>query len=181
MTSAILRAVAAVSILVAAAPPLRAAAPPFPIDPGLPSGRIAALTGQTCCRGINLAGFCEPRYLCTQLEGQPACRGLNRMLPQTKPFDASVRAATTVNASTLHCGGAFDVAREPIVIGTAAIADGRYRSVQAADQHANWFFMAGSQFTGNVAQRCLVVGPAWRGRLPAEFHSTGIVRIDDAA
>lgn len=171
-----LRMLATASILAALAAPLRAGPPPSPIDPGLPPERIAALTEQAFYWGINLAGYYELRYLYTQFEGHPAFRGLNRMQPQTKLFDASVRIATTVNASTLYSGGAFDVSREPIVIETAAVGDGRYWSVQAADQNIVSFFRAGSQFTGNEAQRYLVVGPTWRGRLPAQFRSTQIVR-----
>lgn len=168
-----LHVLATASILAA---PLRAGTAPSPIDPGLAPERIATLTEQAFYWGINLAGFYELRYLYTQLEGHPAFRGINRMQPQKKLFDASVRIATTLNASTLYSGGAFDVSREPVVIETAAVSDGRYWSVQAADQNIVSFFRAGSQFTGNGAQRYLVVGPAWRGRLPAQFRSTEIVR-----
>lgn len=155
---------------------LRAEAAASPVDPELSPARIAALTEQAFYWGINLTGFYELRYLYTQFEGQPAFRGINRMQPQTKLFDASVRIATTLNASTLYSGGAFDVSREPIVIETPPVTDGRYWSVQAADQNIVAFFRAGSQFTGNEAQRYLIVGPTWRGSLPAAFRSTEIVR-----
>ncbi len=174
--SFVFRLLATACILVALAAPLRAGTAPSPIDPGLAPERVAALTEQAFYWGINIAGFYELRHLYTQLEGHPAFRGINRMQPHKQLFDASVRIATTVNASTLYSGGAFDVSREPIVIEAGAVGDGRYWSVQVADQNANWFFMAGSQFSGNAAQRYLILGPKWRGRLPAAFPSTQIVR-----
>lgn len=146
------------------------------IDPALSAGEIAELSADAFYWGLNIAGFYELRYVYTQLEGQPAYRGVNRMQALYRLMDASVRYATTVNASTLYSGGAFDVSGEPVVIEAARVADRRYWSVQAGDQNAQWFFMAGSQFTGNDAQRYLLVGPHWRGPLPAGFRSTEVVR-----
>ncbi len=154
---------------------------PAGIDAGLSTPEIEALTADAFYWGLNIAGFYELRYVYTQLEGQPAYRGVNRMQALDNLMDASVRYATTVNASTLYSGGAFDVSGEPIVIEAPAVVDRRYWSVQAGDQNANWFFMAGSQFTGNEAQRYLIVGPKWRGRIPAGFRSTEIVRATSNA
>nr|WP_240988653.1 DUF1254 domain-containing protein [Cupriavidus taiwanensis] len=36
--------------------------------------------------------------------------------------------------------------------------------------------MVGSQFTGNAAQRYLIVGPDWKGTLPGGFRGTEVVR-----
>lgn len=156
--------------------PTRAQSPESPIDPDLSDARIAELTAQAFYWGLNVAGFYELRYLYTQFEGQPAFHGLNRMQPNKRLFDARVRIATTLNASTLYSGGNFDVSEDPVVVEAGAVTDGRYWSIQAADLYANWFFMVGSQFTGNEAQRYLIVGPHWRGALPAGFRSTEIVR-----
>lgn len=146
------------------------------IDPSLSGAEISRLSEEAFYWGLNIAGFYELRHVFTQLEGQPAYRGINRMQPQLELFDADTRYATTVNASTLYSGGAFDVSKTPIVIETPAVTDGRYWSVQAGDQNANYFFTAGSQFTGNAPQRYLIVGPAWNEELPAGFRGTEIVR-----
>ncbi|NLR40211.1 DUF1254 domain-containing protein [Novosphingobium sp. ERW19] len=143
---------------------------------GISAAQIAELTGEAFYWGLNIAGQYELRYVYTQFEGHPAFRGVNRMQAFDNLMDASVRYATTVNASTLYSGGAFDVSHEPVVIEAPAVTDGRYWSVQAADQNVNWFFLAGSQFTGNDAQRYIIVGPHWRGTIPAAFRSTQIVR-----
>ncbi len=173
-------------LLMAAAPPAQpsrslaeAVLPILPasgFDATLTSAEIGELTGEAFYWGLNIAGFYELRYVYTQLEDQPAFRGVNRMQPNDNLMDASVRYATTINASTLYSGGAFDVSQEPVVIETPAVADQRYWSIQAGDQNSNWFFMAGSQFSGKTAQRYLIVGPRWRGAIPAEFRSTQIVR-----
>lgn len=166
-------------LLVSASAPAAAAPPPLPatgFDAKLTPDEVSALTAEAFYWGLNIAGFYELRFAYTQFEQAPAFRGVNRMQPQLKLMDASFRYATTVNASTLYSGGAFDVSAEPLVIEAPAVTEKRYWSIQAGDQNANWFFMAGSQFTGNGAQRYLIVGPKWRGAIPAEFRSTEIVR-----
>lgn len=167
------------ALLMASTPMAVAQPPALPaagIEAGLPNSEVEALTAEAFYWGLNIAGFYELRYVYTQFEGQPAFRGINRVQAYDNLMDASVRYATTVNASTLYSGGAFDVSAEPIVIEAPAVAGQRYWSIQAGDQNANWFFMAGSQFTGNQAQRYLIVGPRWRGAIPAGFRSTEIIK-----
>ncbi|AVH24072.1 DUF1214 domain-containing protein [Nocardia cyriacigeorgica] len=147
-----------------------------PIDPGLSDEAIAQLSEDAFYWGLNIAGFYELRYVFTQQEGQPAYRGINRLKPDVQLYDASMRFATTVNASTLYSGGFFDVSEEPVVIQTPRVPDDRYWSVQLGDHNADWFFTAGSQFGADADQRYLVVGPRWRGELPPGFAGTNIIR-----
>lgn len=147
-----------------------------PIDSSLSGEEVAALTEEAFYWGLNIAGYYELRHVYTQMEGQPAYRGVNRMQPQMNLFDAKIRFATTVNASTLYNGGTFDTSKEPIVVEIPAVTDGRYWSVQAMDQNVTTFFKAGSQFTGNAPQRYVIVGPEWHGDLPAGFKGTEIVK-----
>ena len=171
--------VASPAVAAAPAPVSQRELPALPtvgFDAGLTSAEIEALTRDAFYWGLNIAGFYELRFVYTQFEGQPAFRGVNRMQANDNLMDASVRYATTVNASTLYAGGMFDVSREPLVIEAPAVSEKRYWSIQAGDQNANWFLLVGSQFTGNGAQRYLIVGPRWRGRIPAAFRATEIVR-----
>ena len=147
---------------------------------GLDAGRIAELAADAFYWGMNIAGHYELRYVYAQMDQHPAFRGLNRLQRQYRLADANARYATTINASTLYSGGTFDVSQEPIVIEAEPVADGRYWSIQAGDQNANWFMRVGSQFTGNGAQRYLVVGPNWRGTFPPDFRSTQIIRASSA-
>jgi hypothetical protein len=158
------------------ASPSLPALPTIGFDAGLSTADIEALSAEAFYWGLNIAGFYELRYVYTQMEENPAFRGVNRLQAQNNLADASARYATTINASTLYSGGAFDVSKEPIVIEAPAVTGKRYWSIQAGDQNANWFFMAGSQFTGDEAQRYVVVGPRWRGTLPADLRSTRIIK-----
>lgn len=146
------------------------------IDQSLSVDDVSDLIADAFDWGIHLAGFYELRHVYTGLEGQPAYRGLNRLQPILDLFDAKVRIATTVNASTLYSGGMFDLSNDPVVIEAPGVADGRYWSIQALGPNIDWFFMAGSQFTGNGPQRYVIVGPRWRGLLPAGFAGTEVVR-----
>ncbi|WP_280417728.1 DUF1254 domain-containing protein [Nocardia carnea] len=145
-------------------------------DPSIPPDDVAGLTAESFDWGIGLAGFYELRHVFAVHQDNPAYRGINRMQPTLELFDASVRYATTVNASTLYSGGVFDVSAQPIVIETDEVPGERYWSVQAVDPYINWFFMIGSQFTGNSAQRYVIVGPRWTGKLPVGLAGTQIVR-----
>jgi hypothetical protein len=155
--------------------------PPARIDPALSRQEVVELSKDAFFWGMQQAGFYELRHLFTDLEGQPAYRGMNRLQPTRKLFTAKERFATTPNASTLYSGGFFDLSQGPIVVLTPKVSDGRYWSVQALDQYARWFFMVGSPFTGNEPQRYLIVGPHWRGRLPEGFRGTEIVRAPSDA
>lgn len=169
-----------------AVPTLGATPPQLPgtgIDPVLSAHQISALTAEAYYWGLNVAGFYELRYLYTQLadERNPIFTGVNRLNPLHQLMDAKDRYATTVNASTLYSGGMFDVSEEPVVLEVAEVPPGRYWSLQSVDQYARWFLLAGPQFTGNGAQRYLVVGPDWQGELPPEFPSTHIIEAPSAA
>lgn len=152
-----------------------------PIDPALQSDEIRQLTKEAFFWGMQQVGFYELRYQFTQNERNPAFRGVNRVQHNRQLFTAKQRFATTPNASTLYSGGSFDLSREPIMIDTAAVTEDRYWSIQAADQYAHWFFFVGSPFTGNEAQRYLIIGPDWQGRLPASLRATQVIRAPSNA
>ncbi len=148
-----------------------------PIDPAVDRAEIIELTQQAYFWGAQQVGFYELRYVFTQLEQAPAFRGLNRIAQNRQLFTAQQRFATTPNSSTLYAGGMFDVSREPVVVQMAAIAGSpRYWSVTAQDPYAHYFFLIGSQSTGNAAQRYLIVGPHWKGALPDGWRGVEIVR-----
>lgn len=147
-----------------------------PIEPALNKDEIKQLTKEAFFWGMQQVGFYELRHQFTQNEKNPAFRGINRVQYTRRLFDASMRFATTPNASTLYSGGSFDLSIEPILVDAAAVNEDRYWSIQAADQYAHWFFFVGSPFTGNQAQRYLIVGPHWNGRFPAGLRGTQIVR-----
>jgi hypothetical protein len=92
-----------------------------------------------------------------------------------KPITAEFRAATQPNATTQYGFGYFDLSMGPVIIDIPAIKD-RYWSIQIVDQYSNWYAFIGNQFTGTDAQKLLVLGPDWKGELPAGFKGSEIVR-----
>lgn len=152
-----------------------------PIDPALQADEIRQLTKEAFFWGMQQVGFYELRYQFTQNERNPAFRGVNRVQHNRQLFTAKQRFATTPNASTLYSGGSFDLSNEPILIDAQAVTQDRYWSIQAADQYAHWYFFVGSPFTGNGAQRYLIVGPDWQGKLPEGLRATQVIRAPSNA
>jgi hypothetical protein len=147
------------------------------IDPALKPDQIKAIGEEAFYWGLNQAEYYELRYQFTQNRDSRMFRGLNKVFINRHLFDAKgSRIATTVNASTLYEGGNFDVSREPMIVLTPKMDGNRYWSIQAADPYADWFFMIGSQFTGNAPQRYVIVGPHWNGKLPDGFRGTEVIR-----
>ncbi len=174
-----LSAIAAIAIACVQVQAHAAAPAPLPaasFDPGLTPTRIRSLVKQAYFWGLSQTGFYELRYVFSQAENMPPYRGLNRLAQNRQLFTAKERFATTPNASTLYAGGFFDVSQQPVVVTSPQVAAGRYWSIQAMNQYADWFFTVGSQFTGSAPQRYLIVGPKWHGTLPAGFRGTEVVR-----
>ncbi|WP_042883169.1 DUF1254 domain-containing protein [Cupriavidus necator] len=174
-------AVLALACLQVHAQPAPAPLPPAGVDARLTPAQIETLTRRAYFWGLQQTGFYELRYVFTQAQEMPAYRGINRLAQNRELFTAKERFATTPNASTLYSGGFFDLSRQPVAVTSPKVEDGRYWSIQALDQYADWFFMVGSQFTGNAPQRYLIVGPNWKGALPKGFRGTEVVRAPSDA
>jgi len=81
-------------------------------------------------------------------------------------FDRVVRP----NADTLYSSLWFDVSREPIVI-SVPDSGGRYYLLPALDMWTDVFMSPGTRTSGNGAQQFAIVGPNWRGKLPAGMRA----------
>jgi hypothetical protein len=86
----------------------------------------------------------------------------------SKPSDGSIGP----NIDTLYGYAWLDLAREPQVLRVPDTND-RYYCIQLIDAYANTFKYVGRRATGTKEGTYAVVGPRWRGSLPA-----GIQRID---
>ncbi|GAB3628988.1 hypothetical protein PTE30175_00446 [Pandoraea terrae] len=159
-----------------ASPPAPESLPASGISASLSTGELRNLVKTAYFWGLSQVGFYELRYVFTQDARMPAYRGINRLAQNRQLLTAKDRYATTPNASTLYSGGFFDVSRQPMVVMTPKVDDGRYWSIQALDPYAEWFIVAGSQFTENKPQHYLVIGPNWHGRLPPGFNANQVIR-----
>lgn len=70
-----------------------------------------------------------------------------------------------VNVDTLYGVAWLDVGAEPVVLDIPDAQD-RYYSIQLIDVHANNFAYVGRRTTGTQAQRVLVAGLHWSGKVP---------------
>jgi hypothetical protein len=78
----------------------------------------------------------------------------------------------TPNVNVLYGFGFIDLGREPVIV-TAPNSHGRYYVIQVVDMWTNDFAYVGGKTTGYDGGTFALVGPGWKGSLPA-----GVRRID---
>jgi hypothetical protein len=76
-------------------------------------------------------------------------------------------AIVTPNSDTPYSVVWMDLRAEPIVLSVPAVPKQRYFAVQLIDGNTYNYGYIGSRATGNAAGNHLVVGPDWRGEVPA--------------
>jgi hypothetical protein len=69
----------------------------------------------------------------------------------------------------------LDLSKEPVVITVDPVTD-HYWSIQLHDNYANWWHMIGSQFNAPGHVKRLLLGPNWKGNIPADFVGADIVQ-----
>ncbi|RJG11083.1 DUF1254 domain-containing protein [Pseudomonas cavernicola] len=77
------------------------------------------------------------------------------------------------NNDTFYSRALLDLRSEPQVLQVPAV-EKRYYSFQLIDVRTNNLDYIGTRATGTAAGRYLIVGPAWKGELPAGFN--GLIR-----
>jgi hypothetical protein len=91
---------------------------------------------------------------------------------------AAFRDVTAPNADTLYTTGWMDVGKEAWVL-SIPDAKGRYYLMPMLDGWTNVFQVPGKRTTGTKAQKYLITGPGWKGKVPKglkQYKSpTGIV------
>jgi hypothetical protein len=126
--------------------------------------------------GMHPVAIYHVRYNAAQNEQSPAYVGINRLRWYRKPIVASDRFATTPNATTLYGVAMLDLSKEPVVVFVPEIRD-HYWSIQFADNYARWWpMMIGSQFNAPGQVKRLLIGPTWKGRMPAGFVGAEITQ-----
>ena len=71
------------------------------------------------------------------------------------------------NADTLYSSLNFDVSKEPLII-TVPDSGGRFYLLPFLDEWTDVFAVPGKRTTGTTALTFAIVGPNWRGELPAD-------------
>ncbi len=80
--------------------------------------------------------------------------------------DPSFTIVVRPNADTLYSSLGYDVSGEPLIITVPASGD-RYYLLPFLDMWSDIFTVPGTRTTGNGEQTFAIVGPDWRGNLPA--------------
>lgn len=99
---------------------------------------------------------------------EPTARGapINQFYHMRTIPDASFTDVVRPNADTLYSTLWFDVEKEPLVVNVPE-SDGRYYLLPLLDMWTDIFASPGKRTTGTGAQTFAIVGPSWRGVLPA--------------
>src|SRR5712691_7082603 len=100
----------------------------------------------------------------------------NQINNEARVFTYEDTAVVTPNSDTPYSMLWLDLRAEPMVISVPAVEKERYYSVQLTDGNTYNYGYIGSRATGSDAGDYLVVGPDWKGEMPAGikkvFHST---------
>lgn len=92
----------------------------------------------------------------------PVNQFANMMAFPSPTFEAVVRP----NADTLYASAWLDLTKEPMVL-SVPNSEGRYYLLPMLDAWTNVFASPGTRTTGNKSGNFVIVGPAWKGTIPA--------------
>jgi hypothetical protein len=93
----------------------------------------------------------------------------NRLLNVPRLSTPADRIVVAPNVDTLYSTAWLDLRSGPVVLGVPVVPD-RYYVFQFLDMYTNTFADIGTRTTGQGPARFAVVGPGWRGRVPAGTH-----------
>ena len=91
--------------------------------------------------------------------------GINAMIPRVTLADASARDVTTPNNDTLYGSAWLDLSQGPVFFSIPAL--NRYHSAALMSITSDVGAVLGTRTTGAAGGRYAIVGPNWRGDLPA--------------
>jgi hypothetical protein len=79
----------------------------------------------------------------------------------------------TPNNDTVYAQAFCDLSREPLIVSVPKVDEKRYYTLQLWDPNGDTFGYVGTRTTGHKAGHYALVGPSWKGKLPAN-----VKRID---
>ncbi|TFH64627.1 MAG: DUF1254 domain-containing protein [Candidatus Zixiibacteriota bacterium] len=91
----------------------------------------------------------------------------NTIKNEARVFTYKDTAVITPNSDTPYSFLWMDLRTEPMVLSVPAVEKGRYYAVQLEDGNTFNYGYIGSRATGNDPGDYLVVGPDWKGEMPA--------------
>ena len=91
---------------------------------------------------------------------------INHFSHVRKLADASYRGGGSPNQDTLYSTAWLDVGKEPVILSHPDMGD-RYFAFELAGIDSDNFAYVGKRTTGSKAGSFAIVGPGWKGKLPA--------------
>ena len=107
-------------------------------------------------------------------EKSPQYSGFNNYLHARKLFDPDYKVVVSANNDTLYSTTWADLRTEPLVISVPPTGE-RYFSIQLVDMFTDNFAYIGTRETGPDGGVFVLVGPTYKGSLPAEKFDRVIV------
>lgn len=142
-------------------------APPPPHKLGaLSEAEAIEIATEAYIYGYPLVTMEMTRRVMTNVEIPTGTRAPMGQLVRMRQYpDASFRDVTAPNADTLYTTGWMDVGKEPWVL-SIPDAKGRYYLMPMLDGWTDVFQVPGKRTTGTNAQRYVITGPGWKGKVP---------------
>jgi hypothetical protein len=81
--------------------------------------------------------------------------------------DEYARTGVSPNGDTAYGVAWLDVGKEPVILSVPKVPDGRYYTMQLCSMDGDNFAYIGTRATGPNGGNFAIVGPGWKGRLPA--------------
>jgi hypothetical protein len=147
--------------------PAQELVPPPPQKVGaLSEAEAIEIATETYIYGYPLVTMEMTRRVMTNVEMPKGTRAPMGQLVRMRQYpDASFKDVTAPNADTLYTTGWMDVGKEPWVL-SIPDAKGRYYLMPMLDGWTDVFQVPGKRTTGTNAQRYVITGPGWRGKVP---------------
>jgi len=116
--------------------------------------------------GIPLIEMARTRHRMTADPQNPSAFGLNTLVNVFRLAGPNSRGVVAPNVDTLYSVAWLDLRGEPVLLDVPDMA-GRYYSFQFMDFFTNSFDYVGRRKTGTAEGRFVIVGPNFKGDLPA--------------
>ena len=150
--------------------------------PNLPPKQVALIQAWARSAAVYAATYCSATVGMYNLRETVAVGHGAKAPPGTlwkfdqiaTPKIAAETGYVTPNVDVIYGFGFFDLDQEPVIV-TAPDSDGRYYMIEIVDMWDNAFAYAAGKEVGYKGGKYAVVGPGWKGELPA-----GVKRIDSA-
>src|SRR5690348_9391059 len=164
-------------LAVVALPIGSAAAAPAPLS----QARAQQVGTDTYVYGIDLLEFVHQTQLDTSVTvpnqwGNAPVNQVGNQRVLTTPANQNKEIVGPSN-STLYSNVHLDLTRGPIVLHVPAVPHHRYYAWEFLDPYLNVFHYVGTRTTGDGAGNYVVVGPHFKGKVPAGLH---VVHAPDA-